>query len=102
MNRRSALLLGGSLLLAAPAQAQPTLPLLDGDMMADSTEIVPLWPAKPPGDLGTPRTLTITERSKEPGRYHDRSATGISIPDLTIYRPSHPDGSAILLMPGGG
>ncbi len=102
MNRRSALLLGGSLLLAAPAQAQPTLPLLDGDTMADSTEIVPLWPAKAPGDLGTPRTLTITERSKEPCRYHDRSATGISTPDLTIYRPAHPDGSAILLMPGGG
>jgi len=102
MDRRSALVLGTALLAASRAQAQPNLPLLDTDKMADSSELLPLWPGKAPGDLGKPRTLTMTERSKEPGRYHDRAATGITLPDLTVYRPARPDGSALLLMPGGG
>lgn len=105
MDRRQVLALGTAALLGgtgARAQVPGNLPSLDTDKMSDSTEIVPLWPGKPPGDLGTPRTLVITERSKEPQRYHDRSATGITIPDLTVYRPAKPDGSALLLMPGGG
>lgn len=102
MDRRSALVLGTALLAASRARAQTNLPLLDTDKMADSTELLPLWPGKAPGDLGQARSLTITERSKEPGRYHDRAATGIAQPDLTIYRPARPDGSALLLMPGGG
>ena len=100
MNRRWALILGTALLAASRAQAQ--MPLLDTDKMADSTEVLLLWPGKAPGDLGNMRTLTMTERSKEPGRYHDRAATGISRPDLTVYRPARPDGSALLLIPGGG
>ena len=102
MDRRSALVLGTALLAASRAQAQTNLPLLDTDKIADSPELLPLWPGKAPGDLGNPRTLTITERSKEPARYHDRAATGITRPDLTVYRPARPDGSALLLMPGGG
>jgi len=100
MNRRSALVLGTALLATSRAGAQT--PLLDTDKMTDSGELLPLWPGEAPGDLGTPRTLITTERSKEPGRYHDRAATGITVPDLTIYRPARPDGSALLLMPGGG
>ena len=101
MDRRSALILGGATLLAAQAQAQE-LPVLDTDNMADSTEVVPLWPKAAPGDTGVARALKLTERSKDPTRYHDRAATGISMPDLTVFRPAKPDGSAILLMPGGG
>jgi len=100
MDRRSALVLGAALLGASRAQAQTAL--LDTDKIADSGEVLPLWPGKAPGELGGPRRLTITERSKDPGRYHDRAATGISQPDLTVYRPARPDGSALLLMPGGG
>jgi acetyl esterase/lipase len=90
------------LLASSQAQAQNSLPLLATDSLADSNEVVPLWPSKAPGDLGTARKLTITERSKDRTRYHDRAATGISAPDLTVYRPAKPDGSALLLMPGGG
>ncbi len=56
MDRRSALVLGGATLLAAQTQAAD-LPLLETDSMADSTELVPLWPNAAPGDLGTPRSL---------------------------------------------
>jgi len=100
MDRRSALVLGAAMLAASRAQAQ--IPLLDTDNMADSGELLPLWSGKAPGDLDGPRRLIMTERSKEPGRYHDRAATGVTQPDLTVYRPVRPDGSALLLMPGGG
>jgi acetyl esterase/lipase len=99
MDRRTVLL---GTLAATQAMAQPALPLLDTDRLPDSNEIVPLWPGKAPGDLGTPRTLTIKERSPDPAHYHDRATTGISMPDITAYRPKHPNGAAILLMPGGG
>ncbi|HWU56363.1 MAG TPA: alpha/beta hydrolase [Rhizomicrobium sp.] len=102
MDRRSALVLGTALLVSSQTQAQETLPLLATDSMADSNEVLPLWPTNAPDDLGAARKLAITERSKDPARYHDRAATGISSPDLTIYRPAKPDGSALLLMPGGG
>jgi acetyl esterase/lipase len=101
MDRR-AVMLGTGLLAATQAMAQTGLPLLDTDPHPDSSEIVRLWPGKAPGDLEIPRTLVIKERSSDPARYHDRAATGISIPDLTVYRPARAEGAAILLMPGGG
>jgi acetyl esterase/lipase len=102
MDRRSALVLGTALLVSSRASAQSNLPLLGTDNMPDSKEMLALWPQKPPGETGKARKLTITERSRDPARYHDRAATGISTPDLTVYRPEKPDGSALLLMPGGG
>lgn len=104
IDRRAALLLATTTILAAPAQAQtpmPALPPLDTDASPPSREVVPLWPGKAPGDRGTPRTLTMTERSPEPGRYHDRAATGVTVPTITVYRPDRPNGAAILIMPGG-
>lgn len=95
MDRRAAMLLGGTVLLVTTgARAQNTA--------ADSTEVVTLWPGKAPGDTGAPRTLAVTERSPEPARYHDRAERGITTPSLTVYRPAQPNGAAILVMPGGG
>jgi acetyl esterase/lipase len=102
MDRRAAIALGAVLLGAARAKADSDLPLLDTDRAPESTEVIRLWPGKAPGDLGVARTLTVTERSSEPKLYHDRAVTGISTPDITVYRPARPEGSAILLMPGGG
>lgn len=101
LDRRTALLLGAALAASTPAAAQ-TLPVLETDSLPDSREVVPIWPGKAPGDLGTPRTLTIKERSPDPARYHDRAVTGITTPDLTVYRPARPNGAALLIMPGGG
>jgi acetyl esterase/lipase len=103
-DRRAALMLAGTVMLSTPARAQapmPALPSLDTDLLPSSREIVPLWPGKAPGDRGTSRTLIMTERSPEPGRYHDRAATGVTTPTLTVYRPAKPNGAAILIMPGG-
>ncbi len=101
MNRRT-ILLGTGLLAAAQAAAQPAISPLDTDRLPDSKEVVKLWPGKAPGDFGTPRTLHIVERSQEPTNYHDRAVTGISAPDITVYRPARTNGAALLLMPGGG
>ena len=71
-------------------------------MVPDSTEIVRLWPGTPPGGAGVRLTLQVAERSPTPQLFQDRAATGIGEPILTVYRPQKPDGSAVLLAPGGG
>lgn len=102
LNRRAAMLLGAALAASTPVVAQTALPLLDTDSLPDPKEVVPIWPGKAPGDLGTPRVLKLTERSPDPAHYHDRAVTGVTTPDLTVYRPAKPNGAALLIMPGGG
>lgn len=46
--------------------------------------------------------MEITERSTAPSEYRDRAATGIAVPTLTVFRAEKPDGSALLIAPGGG
>jgi acetyl esterase/lipase len=59
-----------------------------------------IWRSTPPGaEKVTVKPETI-ERSKMPGR-HDRALVGITTPTLTVYRPEKPDGSAVLVIPGG-
>ncbi len=106
LNRRAALLLGAALASATPAAAQTgaALPSLDTDSLARNPRAgaAVAWPGKAPGDQGTARTHAVTERSPEPSRYHDRADTGITMPDLMVYRPAQPNGAALLIMPGGG
>jgi acetyl esterase/lipase len=45
--------------------------------------------------------LSIIERGAA-GALRDRAATGITDPTLTVFRASEPDGSALLIIPGGG
>src|SRR5262249_36948265 len=72
---------------AATSPGQPALP-------AD-VDVVPLWPSGPPGPM-PPLRLRFT------GPSDDRIVTGITAPSLTVYRPAKPDGSALLIVPGGG
>ncbi|HEX8568635.1 MAG TPA: alpha/beta hydrolase [Caulobacteraceae bacterium] len=69
--------------------------------MPDPTEVVPLWPGRPPGAPAALPRQVITERSKDPS-YRDRAATGVASPTLTVFRPARPNGAAVLLIPGGG
>lgn len=98
MDRRSFM---GTLLLGAFAgganiSLTAELPLID------SVEVLPLWPGIPPGAGGTLPALRIVERSREPAVYHDRVLSGIARPALYIFRPPAPDGSALVIAPGGG
>ena len=83
-----ALVLGVSLVplpgVAAPLEQEQTLPL---------------WPGRPassPADLQP----TIVERSKSLFRA-DRALMGIAEPSLTVILPTHPNGTSLIVAPGG-
>ena len=94
-TRRQLLAGGAALLSLAPAGAA----LAQGE---PAMEMLPLWPGRPPGWRRDSRIVRVVdEKSRSPG-WHDRWITGIGDPYLEVYRPARPNGSAVLLIPGGG
>jgi acetyl esterase/lipase/lysophospholipase L1-like esterase len=69
-----------------------------------SAALLPLeldvWRGAAPGGEAVSVEQTVVERSTTPG-VHDRALIGITRPTLTVYRPEKPDGSAVLILPGG-
>jgi acetyl esterase/lipase len=63
-------------------------------------ETIPLWPAGPPGGQTASPVLDTVETSTVPD-VHNRQISGIAHPALTVFRPQTPDGSALLIIPGG-
>jgi acetyl esterase/lipase len=100
MDRRTVLGLGAAALTAMAAKAEDMK--ADGSLSTDSTENIPLWPATPPGGEGVSLTTKIVERSTDTAAFHDRYVASVGVPLLTVFRPEKPDGSAVLLAPGGG
>jgi len=100
MDRRTVLGLGAAALTVIAAKAERMKP--DGSLSTDPTETIPLWPGSPPGGEGINLTARIVERSTDTNAFHDRYVDSVGMPLLTVFRPDRPDGSAILLAPGGG
>ncbi|GAA0527462.1 acetyl esterase/lipase [Rhizomicrobium palustre] len=73
-----------------------------GALSTDPTETIPLWPGTPPGGEGVSLPNEIVERSTDINAFHDRFVHKVGTPLLTVFRPERPDGSAILMAPGGG
>lgn len=71
-----------------------------GSLATDPDETIILWPGTPPRGENIHLTPVITERSTNPD-FKDRAATGIGQPQLTVFRPDKPDGSALIIAPGG-
>lgn len=94
LSRRT--LIGGSMLLGLAAAATSA----DAQTSAHD-EVVELWPGPPPGSTGATITRKIADQSKDPAHL-DRWVTGIARPVLVVYRPARPNGTAALVMPGGG
>jgi acetyl esterase/lipase len=65
-------------------------------------EAIPLWPALPPGAPARLPELLVLEESRDAGAYHNRVATGIGQPAVFVARPAKPNGSGLLVVPGGG
>ena len=63
--------------------------------------VTQLWPEGTPGTQSTATTLTVIDRNSS-GGVRDRAATGIAQPALTIFKAAEPNGSALLIIPGGG
>ncbi|MFH1517080.1 MAG: alpha/beta hydrolase fold domain-containing protein [Pseudomonadota bacterium] len=73
--------------------------LVDLDRQPDET--IPLWPDGPPGGVpdGLAQHYVIRDN---PYGLVDRAFHDVTDPALAVFRPEHPDGSALLLIPGGG
>ncbi|MBT0667908.1 alpha/beta hydrolase [Novosphingobium profundi] len=62
---------------------------------------IPLWPGKAPGAPAKLPERKVQQTSKDPG-FDDRWLTGIATPSLEVRQPAYRDGSAVILLPGGG
>ncbi|MEG8016964.1 alpha/beta hydrolase [Sphingomonas sp. LR55] len=104
IDRRSAILGTLAVGLSAGVDAQTPPPAQvggRGPKQPDPTETIDLWPAGAPG---APRTLPveIVEDRATDTAMTDRAVHGIARPRMVVFRPAKPNGSAILVMPGGG
>lgn len=63
-------------------------------------EVVELWPGDPPGETDARIVRKIDDQSHDPAK-PDHWVTGIDRPVLVVRRPARPNGSAVLVVPGG-
>lgn len=99
-DRRAFLALGSALLLTdacaeerVPAKLTPPTPAMALPKSWLSAPSIPLWPAEPPGAAGfKAQTGSVTAPI---------FVRNVSRPDLRVFRPRHPNGHALLVMPGG-
>ncbi|MBA4339712.1 MAG: alpha/beta hydrolase [Hyphomonas sp.] len=101
LPRRSVLLsLAGLAASACASRTQPAAtPFTDEEIVPDA--VIPLWPDGVPGGVPAGLTEHVVYRDNPFGLV-DRAAHDVTSPDLSLFRPASPDGSAILIIPGGG
>jgi len=103
IDRRSAILgtLAAGVTATARARTAPPArkPVAPG--LPEPAETIDLWPKGAPGMPAIPPVEKVEERSKDPNRT-DRAVTGIARPRLVVFRPAIPNGSAVMVTPGGG
>src|ERR1700744_963744 len=101
MDRRT-LLASGLAALAAPAFADTPVEG-DGVLPSDPRDNILLWPGTPPGGAGLAlpanRVVNHTPPYITPA---DRAIDRVGTPVLNVLRPDRPDGSVLILAPGGG
>src|SRR6185295_13448574 len=61
---------------------------------------IDVWPGDPPGSAGVDAREEIIERSTDPA-VRDRAVLHVRRPRLRVFAPAKPDGSAVLVLPGG-
>ncbi|SEM23740.1 Acetyl esterase/lipase [Pseudoxanthomonas sp. GM95] len=72
------------------------------ELPGDMAHRIVLWPGKTaPGSNKAPAHTTLTDASDDPAVL-DRSIIGIRQPYMVVHRPAHPNGTALLVAPGGG
>lgn len=84
--------------LGAVVAATPTLAIARSAQ--DDGEIIPLWPARPPGAPARlpPDQVETRHVQGQPLRL----ATSVGVPHMALVRPLKPNGAAMLIIPGGG
>ncbi|MCF7752368.1 alpha/beta hydrolase [Bacillus subtilis subsp. subtilis] len=104
MPRALALPLLAWLLLASPMTGLHAAPrsVPASEPAPGSPDRIALWPAgQVPGETGAARVPHVIERSTDPA-LPDRYIDDVDAPYLVAYRPAHPNGTALLVIPGGG
>lgn len=83
---------------AAEPPAWPTT-----ETTAEQAGRIPLWPGDglAPGDHALAQPQRTLERSPDPA-LPDRFVDHVNRPYLVVQRPAHPNGAALLVIPGGG
>ena len=104
IDRRHALLATlaagvGASLRAQTAPPRTSAALVPG--LPEPEETIDLWPAGAPGMPARMLAETVEERSKDTATT-DRAVYGITRPRMVVFRPAIPNGSAVLVTPGGG
>ena len=99
LHRRGLLTMGAA--IPALTAALPAIAAAQTVAPPDPTEVVRLWPNGAPGGEGVTVIPVVPERSTDPA-YRDRYAQYTTDPIMTVMRPDKPNGSAMLLIPGGG
>ncbi len=100
-------MLSRRLLLAAMAAfafaACASAPAVRAEMPAaiEADEVALLWPDGPPGGVPEGLQEKIVYRDN-PFGLMDRAAHDVTAPSLSIFHPETSDGSAVLIIPGGG
>jgi acetyl esterase/lipase len=95
--------IGSGLALLAGAAAAQAMGPFAGDPSAPffpPKERFPLWPGKPPAAPAKPIVPNWTMNNAPPNR--ELWIRGVPFPEVHVYRPARPDGSALLSLPGGG
>jgi acetyl esterase/lipase len=88
-----------SLGLSRSAGAAPPAPAPSTVEAAPSE--VALWPGVAPGSRGLALKESITERSADPA-VRDRFVTGVLRSRLLVFRAAKPNGTGVIIAPGGG
>ena len=100
VGRRTFLGSGVALLAASAARGQSEPTPYAGDPFFPPKERFPLWPGKPPGAPAKPIVPKWTMNNPPPNR--ELWIRGVPFPEVHVYRPARPDGSSLLVLPGGG
>lgn len=103
MDRRTAIGLGMGLAAAVSHRAMADTVLSgDGAMLSDPKETIRLWPGIAPGGERL-KLPAIRVSNRDPGAAPlDRYVDQVGSPSLMVFRPLKPDGSAMIIAPGGG
>jgi len=89
---------------AAPLPARADTPIQgDGVVAGGPTEAVTLWPGVPPGGAGVNLPpIRVVSHGPPYITPAARAIDQVGIPVMTVFRADRPDGSAMIIAPGGG
>ena len=73
-------------------------PLLTLSLSAAEPLTLPLWPEGAPGEMKAPSAATAEFIQKRAGK---STVTNVTSPTITVYRPEKPNGTSVIVAPGG-